>query len=262
MLSSSESRDLVGLSLFFGVGLLAHLAERRWPLRAYEKPKAWVIDSLGYVVSLATTAAFYRWLSPWIHSLPGVPGFGWMASVGRFVRTTIPWPLVFVGSVVALDFLLYVGHRMLHSQLLWHTHALHHSVDHLYWFGGNRSTPFHVALQLCWGVLLGLVWPIQGGTTAFVAGAVVYICIQHFNHANIRWRLGPLEWLFVVPRYHYVHHGADRRLNDSNFGFLLTVWDRMFGTYTNPDHVQQDFRLGLNYEVGMGRLFVGLPPKG
>jgi fatty acid hydroxylase family protein len=106
-----------------------------------------------------------------------------------------------------------------------------------------------------------MIWPVNGGTADLLAGAVLYTSIQHFNHANIRWRLGPLEWLFVVPRYHFVHHGADPKLNNSNFGFLLTIWDRMLGTYTNPDDVGEGFPLGLNYEVGMARLFIGLPPK-
>jgi sterol desaturase/sphingolipid hydroxylase (fatty acid hydroxylase superfamily) len=257
----SQWQDLLSLGMFFAIGLLAHLAETRWPLRVYDKPKAWMIDTLGLVVSASVTIAFRKWLSSPIYSLPAVPGFGWISDTAQFVENTIPWPIVFLVSVVVLDFLLYIGHRMLHTTYLWHTHALHHSVEHLYWFGGNRSSPFHVVLQLLWGTLLGLVWPVYGGMTAFVAGLIVYTSIQHFNHANIRWRLGPLEWLFVVPRYHFVHHGADPTLNNSNFGFLLTVWDRMFGTYTNPDHVRKDFPLGLNYEVGMGRLFVGLPPK-
>jgi len=92
------------------------------------------------------------------------------------------------------------------------------------------------------------------------ATVILYICIQHFNHANLSWRLGSLEWLFVVPRYHFVHHGAESRLNNSNFGFLLTIWDRIFGTYTNPNDVVENFPLGLSYRIGLGRLFLGLPP--
>jgi sterol desaturase/sphingolipid hydroxylase (fatty acid hydroxylase superfamily) len=196
-----------------------------------------------------------------IDRLPAVPGFSWLADVSRFVSSHVPWPVAFLVSVVVLDFLLYVGHRLLHTSVLWHTHAAHHSVERLYWLGGNRSSPFHTAFQLTWGALLGLVWPMDGGgVTRFVAGTILYTCIQHFNHANLRWRLGPLEWLFVVPRYHFVHHGADPKLNNSNFGFLFTVWDRMFGTYTNPDTVPKDFPLGLEYEVGFARLFLGLAP--
>jgi sterol desaturase/sphingolipid hydroxylase (fatty acid hydroxylase superfamily) len=252
---------LLWFGVFFGIGLLTHLAEKRWPLRTYQKPKAWAVDTLGFAIATAVAVTFQRAYPHTFGRLPTVPGFQWISAASQFVGAAIPWPVVFLVSVVVLDFLLYLGHRLLHTSYLWHTHAAHHSVEQLYWFGGNRASPFHVVLQLVWGSLLGLVWPINGGRTGFVAGTILSTCIQHFNHANIRWRLGPLEWLFVVPRYHFVHHGADPKLNNSNFGFLLTIWDRMFGTYANPDDAAENFPLGLDYEVGMGRLFVGLPPK-
>jgi hypothetical protein len=50
------------------------------------------------------------------------------------------------------------------------------------------------------------------------------------------------------------------RLNGSNFGFLLTIWDRMFGTYVSPAGLPNDFPLGLNYRVGAARMWIGLPP--
>lgn len=256
-----SNRDLFALGTFFGLGLLVHLAEKRWPMRTYEVPRAWKVDAFGFGISAAVTYAFRVAEPHTFGRIPLIPGFEWIAVMSHFVETNIAWPIAFLVSVVVLDFLLYVGHRLLHSSYLWHSHALHHSVEHLYWFGGNRSTPLHVAEQLVWGALLGLVWPVNGGLSGFMAATILYTCIQHFNHANVDIRLGPLEWLFVVPRYHFVHHGADATLNNSNFGFLLTIWDRMLGTYTNPDRVVGDFRLGLGYDISMGRLFVGLPPK-
>jgi sterol desaturase/sphingolipid hydroxylase (fatty acid hydroxylase superfamily) len=253
--------SLVPLIAFVGLGLLAHLAEKRFPLRSYEEPKAWLLDALGFGLSAAVTVGCRLAFPHAFNRLPSLPGFAWMSAAAHFVDTRIPWPVAFVVSVVVLDFLLYLGHRLLHTSVLWHTHAAHHSVEHLYWFAGNRASPVHTALQMIWGFLLGLVWPVKGGPPAYLATTILYTCIQHFNHANIGWRLGKLEWLFVVPRYHFIHHGTERRLNDSNFGFLLTIWDRMFGTYTNPDDVPARFKLGLDYEVGYARLFLGLPPK-
>jgi sterol desaturase/sphingolipid hydroxylase (fatty acid hydroxylase superfamily) len=252
---------LFPLGVFFGIGFLVHLAEKRWPLRSYEKPKAWAADALGFGVATAATVAYRLAYPQTFARLSSVPGLEWISTVSLFVETTIAWPVAFLVSVVVVDFLMYLGHRLLHSSYLWHTHAAHHSVEHLYWFGGNRASPVHVMLQLVWGSLLGLVWPVNGGVPVIVAATILGTCIQHFIHANIRWRLGPLEWLFVVPRYHFVHHGADPKLNNSNFGFMLTIWDRLFGTYTNPDNVSKSFPLGLSYEVGMGRLLIGLPPK-
>ncbi|HEY1794571.1 MAG TPA: sterol desaturase family protein [Stellaceae bacterium] len=249
-----------GLCTFFGLGILVHLAEKRWPLRKYQKPKSWGVDAVGFCISAAVTYLFRVAEPGLLWRVPTVPGFGWVSREANFVSATVPWPIAFLVSVVVLDFLLYLGHRLLHAKYLWHTHAAHHSVEHLYWFGGNRSSPFHIAWQLMWGALLGLVWPVHGGSSGIVAGTLVYTCIQHFNHANLTTRLGRLEWLFVVPRYHFVHHGAAAELNNSNFGFLLTIWDRVLGTHKDPDEVGQHFPLGLNYQIGLIRLFIGLPP--
>ncbi|MBC7842204.1 MAG: sterol desaturase family protein [Gemmatimonadaceae bacterium] len=252
---------LFSFFVFFGLGFLAHLAEVRWPLRSYDTPKSWMIDTLGFGVATAATIASRIAFPHIFDRLPTLPGLHWMTTASHFVSAEIPWPVAFVVSVILLDFLLYVGHRLLHTSALWHTHAAHHSVEHMYWFAGSRASPVHIMVQLAMGTLLGLVWPVAGGMHAIVASTIFYAVIQHFNHANIRWRLGTLEWLFVMPRYHFVHHGAARRLNDSNFGFVLTIWDRMFGTYTDPDDVPENFPLGLEYDVGLGRMFIGVAPR-
>jgi sterol desaturase/sphingolipid hydroxylase (fatty acid hydroxylase superfamily) len=246
--------------IYGGLGLLFHAAEERWPLRTYTAPKTWAFDAFALTFGVTVATAIQLFYRQTVGRLPAVRGFSWLASSSTFVSAHVPWPIALAVSIVVLDFLFYVGHRMLHSQALWHTHALHHSPRRLYWFAGNRASPLHLAVQYLWPVLLGLLWPVGGGVPALVTTSFCYSLIQHFNHANLRWRLGPLEWLFVVPRYHLVHHGADQRLNDSNFGSLLTIWDRAFGTYTNPDHVPENFVLGLNYECPQMRLFIGLPP--
>lgn len=257
----SIAESVLALGIFFGLGFLTHLGEAMWPLRRYAKPKALRLDLIAFAVMILGRAMVETVQVPALARLPSLPGFEWMPTVARIVEWRVPWPIALVVSVVMLDFLLYFGHRLLHTWALWHTHAAHHSVEHLYWFGGNRASPVHVAALGAWGTLLALVWPINGGLPGLVIVMVIYACIQHFNHANLNWRLGGLEWLFVTPRYHFVHHGADLRLNGSNFGFLLTLWDRMFGTYVNPDSVPTDFPLGLNYQIGAARMLIGLPPS-
>jgi sterol desaturase/sphingolipid hydroxylase (fatty acid hydroxylase superfamily) len=257
----SIADSLLPLGIFFGLGFLTHLGEAVWPLRKYAKPKALRVDLIGFAVTLLGLGIVERVQVPALARLPSLPGFAWMPTVARLVERRVPWPIALVMSVVMLDFLLYLGHRLLHTSALWHTHAAHHSVEHLYWFGGNRASPVHVAVQGAWGTLLALVWPIKGGLSGLVIVLVIYACIQHFNHANLNWRLGGLGWLFVTPRYHFVHHGADPKLNGSNFGFLFTVWDRMFGTYVNPDSLPNDFPLGLNYPISTVRMLVGLGPS-
>jgi len=70
-----------------------------------------------------------------------------------------------------------------------------------------------------------------------------------------------IELLFVTPRFHFVHHSADVHFTNSNYGFIFTLWDRLFGTYTNPEHVAPDELLGIDYENSPHRLLLGLPPR-
>jgi sterol desaturase/sphingolipid hydroxylase (fatty acid hydroxylase superfamily) len=89
---------------------------------------------------------------------------------------------------------------------------------------------------------------------AFSFGVVVNIWI----HANIWVDLGPLEKVLITPNYHRIHHGA-KGLTNKNLGFVLTVWDRMFGTYVAPDATGKDFAL---FAVPTGkrlvRMLIGL----
>ena len=255
------SDALVGFGIFVGLGFLTQVAEMLWPLREYTEPKAWRLDLIAFGLVVLVTFIVEKTQVPLIASLPRLPGFSWIPKLSQVVSASVSWPVALLIRVVALDFLLYLGHRLLHTSYLWHTHAAHHSVGHLYWFGGNRASPIHIVVQSIWYSLLVLVLPVHGGFRAVVIQLTIATGIQHFNHANLRWRLGFLGWLFVTPRYHFVHHGSDSRLNGSNFGFLLTIWDRMFGTYRDPNTLQDNFPLGLNYEVGTTRMLIGLPPR-
>jgi sterol desaturase/sphingolipid hydroxylase (fatty acid hydroxylase superfamily) len=58
---------------------------------------------------------------------------------------------------------------------------------------------------------------------------------NHWMHMNVSWRSRWLEYVFVTPRYHHIHHSADAKLHDGNYGSLFTIWDRLFGTYVDPD---------------------------
>jgi hypothetical protein len=97
---------LVSISIFFGIGLVVHLCERLWPLRAYEKPKAWAVDGFSYGLAIVVGYGI-RHIFPHIFGpLAALPGFGWMSVTSRFVETTLPWPVAFLISAVVLDFLL------------------------------------------------------------------------------------------------------------------------------------------------------------
>jgi len=147
-------------------------------------------------------------------------------------------------GLVLADFSLYWVHRGMHwNGLLWRTHVFHHSIEHLWWLSGSRTSITHLFLFALPQVLIAYVLfrlsPQEAGI-AFSIGVFVNIWI----HTNIWVDLGPLEWLFITPNYHRVHHGS-RGLLRTNLGFIFTIWDRMFGTYTDPRSQERNFALGF-----------------
>jgi sterol desaturase/sphingolipid hydroxylase (fatty acid hydroxylase superfamily) len=143
------------------------------------------------------------------------------------------------GAVLALGFVtselfLYWAHRVEHAVgPLWRMHVVHHSDADLDASTGLRHFPGETMLQLLAGtaayILLGVpVW--AGVLYGFVSTAVGLV-----QHANLRL-LGPradrvLRTVFVTPGMHRIHHAIDAAEHDSNFGNILSVWDRAFGTY-------------------------------
>jgi sterol desaturase/sphingolipid hydroxylase (fatty acid hydroxylase superfamily) len=133
----------------------------------------------------------------------------------------------------------------------------HHSIQELWWLSGSRTSATHLFLfavpQVFLGYFLLELAPFEAGI-AFSAGVVVNIWI----HSNIWVDLGLLERVLVTPNYHRIHHGS-RGLSSKNLGFILTVWDRMFGTYADPQLVGKDFALGfVSTQKRLFRMLVGV----
>jgi sterol desaturase/sphingolipid hydroxylase (fatty acid hydroxylase superfamily) len=78
-------------------------------------------------------------------------------------------------------------------------------------------------------------------------------------HVNVTWRSNWLEWFVVTPRYHHIHHSDDPAHYTANLAALFTFWDRLFGTYVDPDRVQgESLSFGIGEQVPLSRLFLGV----
>ncbi|WP_293904599.1 sterol desaturase family protein [Phenylobacterium sp.] len=134
----------------------------------------------------------------------------------------------------------YWGHRWCHEvPWLWRFHVLHHAPEHIDWLVSPRAHPVDQIFEKLCAIaplyILGLVQPTPQG-----AGLAAYIAIfgtiwGFFIHANVRWRLGPLEWLVSTPAFHHWHHTNDEH-RDHNYAALFPVVDRLFGTHYLPRH--------------------------
>jgi len=183
---------------------------------------------------------------------------GWYAALHE-----VPFWLVVLAYIVFADFCAYWAHRALHTRWLWPTHAWHHSPQHLYWIAGLRGSPIHMLVISVPYYLAFALFPVpEAGAIALVL-FLIDTSNQHYLHSNLRVPFAArLERLLVTPRFHFVHHSAREQVANSNYGFIFSLWDRMFGTFTDPANVPGDDPLGLGYEISGWRLMLGLPAAG
>lgn len=154
---------------------------------------------------------------------------GW----GLFNMVPVSAWLAVVASLVMLDLAIYFQHRLFHAvPWLWRLHRMHHADLEFDVTTGLRFHPLEILLSM--GIKLGVVILIGAPALAVLVFEVLLNATSLFNHSNVRLPAGVDRWLrlFVVtPDMHRVHHSIVRRETDSNFGFNMPWWDRLFGTY-------------------------------
>lgn len=154
----------------------------------------------------------------------------------RYPPSLLALPLAakVVIAYVVSDFGAYWVHRLMHTRFLWRIHKWHHAPRVLYWLAGARAT---LPQQILFNLPYLVVIPLFAGAPVWLFAVVLVHSVfqNNFMHMNITWRSNVLEWIIVTPRYHHIHHGVDITTHGGNYGALFTVWDRLFGTYRDPD---------------------------
>jgi sterol desaturase/sphingolipid hydroxylase (fatty acid hydroxylase superfamily) len=143
-------------------------------------------------------------------------------------------PLRVLAFFLLADLGSYWMHRWLHTRHLWRFHRWHHSSTHLYWLSGVRAT---VPQQILFNLPFVLALPILAGAPLWIYLVITIegVVRNNWMHMNVTWRSNWIEQVFVTPRYHHIHHSADGAQHDGNYGSLFSLWDRLFGTYIDPD---------------------------
>jgi sterol desaturase/sphingolipid hydroxylase (fatty acid hydroxylase superfamily) len=174
-----------------------------------------------------------------------------------FSMAAVPVPVRVVLYLVISDFGYYWVHRLMHTRYVWRAHMWHHSPTYLYWLAGMRAT---VPQQVLVNIPYILAYPLLGLSPWWVFGAIaMHVGFKNdWQHMNVAWRSRRLEWILVTPRYHHVHHSADSQHYVANLGDLLTIWDRLFGTYIDPGTVPKDLSFGIDSEEPTPRLVLGV----
>jgi sterol desaturase/sphingolipid hydroxylase (fatty acid hydroxylase superfamily) len=208
-----------------------------------------VVDTLLVRILFPTTAVGLALLAE-------ARGFGLFNVLG------LPAWIAVIASVVMLDLAIYLQHVLFHAvPALWRLHRMHHADLEFDVTTGLRFHPFEIALSMVikFAVVAGLGAP----AVSVLVFEVLLNASSMFNHSNVRIPLGfdrILRWLVVTPDMHRVHHSILARETNSNFGFNLPWWDRLFGTYrAQPAAGHEAMTIGIEQfrdarELGLDRM--------
>jgi len=177
--------------------------------------------------------------------------FGSVFVIGLFVAEAfVSWRLPVTGwsfllALIGADFTYYWMHRWEHEiRILWAYHGVHHSSPEF-----NLSTSFRLAWiegLIEWIFFLPMILLGFDAAQTIVALLVV-VLYQTWIHTERVGKLGPLDRIFNTPSVHRVHHGSNPKYIDRNYGGILIVWDRLFGTYQSEE---KPVTFGITTPVG------------
>ncbi|MCP4205252.1 MAG: sterol desaturase family protein [bacterium] len=169
---------------------------------------------------------------------------GW----GLLHRIDLPFALAVIASVILLDLAIYLQHVMFHAvPVLWRLHMVHHSDQDFDLTTGIRFHPVEIVLSIV--IKFAVIAALGPPPAAVFLFAVLLNATSMFNHGNVRLPIGFdrwLRWILVTPDMHRVHHSVEIDESNSNFGFNLPWWDRLFGTYrAQPRAGHEGMQLGV-----------------
>ena len=155
------------------------------------------------------------------------------ARFGLLQQLPLPGLVVIVSSIVLLDLVIYWQHRIFHwLPPLWRLHRMHHSDTQFDVSTAIRFHPLEIALSML--IKMGAVALLGVPAVAVILFEILLNATALFNHSDVHLPPGldaRLRWLLVTPDMHRIHHSTERIETDSNFGFCLPWWDRLFASY-------------------------------
>jgi sterol desaturase/sphingolipid hydroxylase (fatty acid hydroxylase superfamily) len=168
--------------------------------------------------------------------------------IGLLNQVAWPYWIKLVIALLVLDLAIWAQHLVSHKlPLFWRLHRVHHADRDIDVTTAVRFHPIEIALSMLWKIVV--VLPLGASPfTVFLFEVILNACAM-FNHANIAlpsWLDRSLRLFIVTPDMHRVHHSVLRSEHDRNYGFNLSVWDRLFRTYlAEPKAGQQGVMIGL-----------------
>jgi sterol desaturase/sphingolipid hydroxylase (fatty acid hydroxylase superfamily) len=244
-----QSDGALRLAIFLGVFVAMALIELGWPKRALIAPKArrWLTNlGIAGVGSLVLRAM----------AMLAVPvaavAAGFYAQNHQIgLLNQVAWPqwLKIVIGLLVLDLAIWAQHLASHKiPIFWRLHQVHHADRDIDVTTAVRFHPVEIALSMLWKIVVVVV--LGASPLAVFLFEVILNACAMFNHANIALPR-TLDWalrlLIVTPDMHRVHHSVLRSEHNRNYGFNLSLWDRLFRTYiAQPQAGHQGMTIGLD----------------
>jgi sterol desaturase/sphingolipid hydroxylase (fatty acid hydroxylase superfamily) len=240
-----KHEEAIRLAFFFGVFVLVSLWELASPQRVLKlsRRQRWTANLGVVLLNTAIVRLVFPMAAVGVAALSVERGWGLLNNLDVPIWLAIPL------AVVAMDFAIWLQHVMVHAvPALWRLHRVHHADLDYDLTTGARFHPLEIVLSM--GIKLATIVLLGAPVLAVVIFEVLLSACAMFNHGNIRLSPGVdrvLRWWMVTPDMHRVHHSVNDDESNSNFGFNLTWWDRLFGTYAEqPRAGQQGMRIGIH----------------
>ncbi|WP_166420373.1 sterol desaturase family protein [Pseudoalteromonas sp. Z1A8] len=232
------------LGFFFSILVIMMLLESRMPARTspIKSSTRWFAN-FGLVFASSVIA---RLVVP--IGLTAVALYNQEHGIGLFNQIAMPSVITIVLSMLLLDILIYWQHRLFHNvPILWRLHRVHHADAHVDTSTGLRFHPIEIILS----ILIKLIAVTALGVPA-IAVLIFEIALNGlalFNHANIRLPNAiekPLRLILMTQILHRIHHSQVVSETNSNYGFSVIWWDKLFGSYKDKaKKTDADINIGL-----------------
>lgn len=193
-----------------------------------KKITRWRLGEMWASFSVFIVAQFFEKISTLIFA-------GAFFLIAEFIPWQIPvniWTTLL--CILLIDFLYYWEHVIEHKvRILWSYHSIHHSSP-IY----NYTTAMRVSFIDSFITWIFYLPAVVIGFHPYIVLLAFFLVLgyQFWLHTEIIGKLGWFEKIFMTPSQHRVHHGSDKMYLDKNFGALLSIWDRMFGTFQEEKH--------------------------
>lgn len=245
-----EHEALIRFGVFLGLFALFAVIEAWAPRRTRSQPRhtRWVTN-WAIVILDALTLRILAFAMPLLAVGAAVDAGqnGW----GLFNQLDLSLWIAVPLSILIFDLAIWAQHLITHKiPVLWRIHRVHHADVEIDVTTAIRFHPVEIALSML--LKIGLVYLLGPPALAVILFEIMLNGTAMFNHANIK--LPPqidrvIRLFLVTPDMHRVHHSVDRAEHDSNYGFALSIWDRMFGTYiAQPRDGHDDMKIGLEWQ--------------